>query len=175
MYALSSEEKWLEIANGFERHSHFPNCIGAIDGKHIRIIKPVDSGSLFYNYKHYFSTPLLAVCDSNYYFTYVDIGSCGRCSDSAVFKNSILHKRLMENALNIPGEKPLTNTENPQLPHVLGEDEGFGISSKLLRPFGEKNLTVKKKVFNYRLTRARRYIECTFGILAKNGEYFTDL
>jgi hypothetical protein len=85
-------EKWLEIVNGFERHAHFPNCIGAIDGKHIKIIKPVDSGSLFYNYKNYFSTLLLAVCDSNNYFTYVDTGSCGRCSDSAVLKTPFFTK-----------------------------------------------------------------------------------
>jgi hypothetical protein len=88
------------------------------------------------------------------------------------FKNSILHKRLMKNALNIPGEKPLTNSENPPLPHVLVGDECLGISSKLLRPFGGKNLTVNKKVFNYRLTRARRYIECTFGILANKWRIF---
>jgi hypothetical protein len=51
----SSEDKWLEIANGFEKQANFPYCIGAVDGKHMRIIKAVDSGSLFYNYENYFS------------------------------------------------------------------------------------------------------------------------
>jgi hypothetical protein len=65
----------------------------------------------------------------------------------------------MENALNIPEEKSLTRTKNQPLPHAILVDEGFGILSKQLRPFGTKNLTAKKKVFNYRLTRTRRYIQ----------------
>jgi len=40
-----TEEQWLEVAEGFENRANFPNCIGAIDGKHIRIIKPTESGS----------------------------------------------------------------------------------------------------------------------------------
>lgn len=34
-----STEQWLDIANGFKNRANFPNCIGAVDGKHIRIIK----------------------------------------------------------------------------------------------------------------------------------------
>lgn len=51
---LPTNDQWVEIADGFEKNANFPNCIGAIDGKHIRIIKPVDSGSLYYNFKHFF-------------------------------------------------------------------------------------------------------------------------
>jgi len=42
---LPTKEKWVEIIQGFERHANFPNCIGAVDGKHIRVVKPIDSGS----------------------------------------------------------------------------------------------------------------------------------
>ena len=43
-----------EVANGFYAKCQFPNVIGAIDGKHIRIQCPDNSGSDFYNYKQYF-------------------------------------------------------------------------------------------------------------------------
>lgn len=73
-----TQEHWLKIAETFLSVTNFPNCIGAIDGKHIRIVKPAHSGSLYYNYKHFFSTVLLAICDANYCFIAVDIGDYGK-------------------------------------------------------------------------------------------------
>ena len=70
----------------FYRRTQFPNCIGAVAGKHVRIKIPADSGSLFYNYKHFFSILLLALVDANYCFIVVDVGAVGKSSDSNVFK-----------------------------------------------------------------------------------------
>lgn len=69
----------------------------------------------------------------------------------------------MENELNIPEKKPLPNDENGK---VLVGDEAFALSKFVLRPYPSRNLPVKQRIFNYRLSRARRMIECTFGILA---------
>jgi len=33
-----SENGWREIAHEFEKRWNFPNCIGAMDGKHVAII-----------------------------------------------------------------------------------------------------------------------------------------
>lgn len=87
--AEPTNDKWLDISEHFMNVTNFPNCLGAIDGKHIRIIKPAHSGSQYYNYKHFFSMVLLAVCDSIYCFTTVDIGDYGKNNDSSMFKNSI--------------------------------------------------------------------------------------
>ena len=45
----NSKEKWLTIAKCFEETWNFPHCIGAIDGKHIRIEYLKMSGSYYYN------------------------------------------------------------------------------------------------------------------------------
>lgn len=89
------EAMWRTISDGFNSRWNFPHCIGAIDGKHIEIQAPPNSGSKFYNYKKYYSTILLALVDSNYKFTAVDIGSYGKECDGGIFTESVLGKDLV--------------------------------------------------------------------------------
>lgn len=86
-------QRWKEIANGFQKLCQFPNCLGAIDGKYVRIRKPKMSGSLFHNYKNYFSVVLLAIIDANYKFIYIDVEAFGKDSDSTIFQKSDFSSR----------------------------------------------------------------------------------
>jgi len=70
----------------------FPNCVGVVDGKHIRIRNPSESGSQFFNYKNFFSTSLMAVEDADYCSISVEAGAYGSSSNSNVFKNSTFGK-----------------------------------------------------------------------------------
>ncbi|XP_069586542.1 uncharacterized protein [Ranitomeya imitator] len=63
---------WEANAPKFDQLCSFPNCIGAVDGKHIRITKPARSGSLFFNYKKYFSTVLMAIAGADCRFLAVE-------------------------------------------------------------------------------------------------------
>ena len=167
-----NEQEWLNIAESFNSRANFPNCIGAIDGKHVRLVSPKYSGSEYYNYKKFYSLVLLAVCDSNYRFLFIDVGSFGKASDSSVYKHSELYTKIMDGSMGIPPPKPISSNGDP-LPFVFVGDEAFGLSKHMLRPYASRNLIEKKKkIFNYRLCRARRYIENTFGILSNKWRIF---
>jgi len=49
-----TKEQWELTALECERRANFPHCLGAVYGKNIRVIKPVHSGSMFYNYIVFF-------------------------------------------------------------------------------------------------------------------------
>lgn len=70
-------EEWVTIANNMYYHWDMPNCLGALDGKHIRTKAPPNSGSFFFNYKKYFSLVLMGTCDAFHRFTWVQIGDYG--------------------------------------------------------------------------------------------------
>lgn len=93
------EDKYKSIAVGFEEKWNFPNCIGAIDGKHVAIQTPPRSGSEFFNYKKHSSVVLMAICDHNYSFMMCDIGGAGRQSDGGIFRNSEFGKKFYSNSL----------------------------------------------------------------------------
>lgn len=107
---LPTKDKWKQISIEFEKLWQLPCCVGAMDGKHCAIVAPSNSGSAFCNYKKYFSIILFAVCDANYVFTYVDVGSYGSQSDGGVLRESEFGTRLQNGELNLPDASNLPNT-----------------------------------------------------------------
>ncbi|VDI24900.1 Hypothetical predicted protein [Mytilus galloprovincialis] len=95
-------EDWMRIASDFERIWNLPHACGALDGKHIRIRKPPNSGSLFFNYKHFFSTVMMALVDADYKFIWLSVGSYGSASDSQIFRDSELRPMLEDGTLDLP-------------------------------------------------------------------------
>ncbi|XP_065665584.1 uncharacterized protein LOC136087008 [Hydra vulgaris] len=168
--APSTSNEWEKLANEFENEWNFPNCIGAIDGKHVCIEAPSLSGSAYYNYKNYHSMVLVAICDAKYCFTLVDIGSYGRDNDASIFNESKMGKAFKNNLFKLAKNRQLSN--GTQVPPVLVGDDIFALKSWLMKPFSGKNLTIKERIFNYRLSRTRQTIENTFGIMAAKWRVF---
>ena len=126
----------------------------------MRITRPKNSSATFYNYKGTYGIVLFALVDANYCFRYIDVGKDGRASDSTIFKHS---------TLNIAMEKKLLNWSETGL--CLGDD-AFPLRRNLLKPFSHRKLSLEEKIFNYRLSRARRVVENAFGILASRFRIF---
>ena len=115
----------------------------------------------------------MAICDARYTFTLVDIGDYGSNNDSGVFRNSEMGKSFLSESMNLPEPEPLQNSSDQlPVPHFLVEDEAFALKPWLLHPYSGHGLPEAEKVFNYRLSRARRVIENSFGILAARWQIF---
>ncbi|PIK47147.1 putative nuclease HARBI1 [Apostichopus japonicus] len=164
---VPKRKDWETTAEGFLNRWQFPNCIGAIDGKHVVIQTPPNSGSVFFNYKHTFSVVLMAIVDHMYCFTVIDVGAFGSCSDGGIFARSQIGRQMDSNELNIPPYQQLPGApEIGKLPFVAVGDEAFPLKINFMRPYPGQHLCEGKRIYNYRLSRARRVVENAFGILA---------
>lgn len=161
---IPSQENFKKIAADFYKIWNFPNCVGALDGKHIRLRCPNNSGSMFFNYKGYFSIVLQALVDANYRFINIDVGGYGKQSDGGTFKASLLYEKLSQGKLNLPNNTPLPGS-NVIMPYVMIADEAYPLMTNLLKPYSKQDLNAERETFNKRLSRARRTVECAFGIL----------
>lgn len=79
-----TSESHKGVIDEFFAKWNFPNCCGAIDGKHVRIKCPQNAGSAYFNYKDFNSMVLLAIVDANYKYVAVDVGSYGREGDAGI-------------------------------------------------------------------------------------------
>lgn len=161
---IPEKEAFIRIASEFHKKWNFPNCIGALDGKHIRIKRPAKSGIMFRNYKGFYSINLLSVTDADYKYVFVEVGGFGKDSDGGIFSASKLLKFLSSKSIDLPEPSVIPNT-NIKVPYVLIGDEGFPLRTYLMRPFPRRQLVEggEKDVFNYRLARARMVVECSYG------------
>ncbi|XP_075147271.1 uncharacterized protein LOC142221434 [Haematobia irritans] len=144
----------------------FPNCLGALDGKHVSIKCPPKSGSLFYNYKGYFSIVLMAVANGDYSFAYFDIGAYGSEGDAGIFRNCSLGKAIKQNILPFPSSNAMG------YPYVFVADDAFPLHHRIMKPYKPTRNAVldeEKQIFNYRLSRARRCVENAFGIMCSKN------
>ncbi|XP_063945568.1 protein ALP1-like isoform X2 [Daucus carota subsp. sativus] len=142
----STDEKW----------KYFKNCLGALDGTHIRMNVPVQDKPRYRNRKGEITINVLAAVTPNLQFTYVLTGWEGSAADGRVLKDALSRK----NGLKVPKDAGYTNGEGFLTPfrgvkyHRNEWKEGY-------QPI------CAKEYFNMRHSTARNVVERAFGILKK--------
>ena len=165
----TTPEQWRETANEFWRRWNVPHACAALDGKHCAIRCPPNSGSLYYNYKGFFSIVLLAMVDADYKFLWTDVGGYGSMSDAQIYNESDLKEALEDNTIGLPPADPLPHDDR-NVPYFLLGDDAFGLRTYLMKPFALRGLTREEMIANYRFSRGRRVVENAFGILVQRWQ-----
>lgn len=186
-----NEDTWKKIADEFEQRWQVPHCVGALDGMHVALLKPPDSGSLFFNYKKFFSIVFLAICDAYKRFVWFNVGHYGKTSfaiqlcpskkycdlhylkkiivgsfnDASIFTSSDLYRKMCDKSLHLPKPEVLTGTKIV-MPYFFVGDNIFGLHENMMKPYSKSAfLSKRQRIYNYRISRGRITIECAFGIL----------
>ena len=146
----TTEEEWREISKEFECRWNIPHACGALDGKHIACRRPRSSGSLYFNYKGFFSIVLTGLVDAYYKFLWIDVGGYGHMSDAQIFNASELKECLEDNSIGFPAPEPLPN-DDVQTPYFIFGDDAFGLRTYLMKLYAQRQMTKEQRIFNYRL------------------------
>lgn len=134
---------------------------------------PNRTGSLFFNYKGYFSLVLLAIVSANYEFLFVDVGGQGRMSDGGSWRECEFRVALEDGRIKLPEPQALPGGDpEEKVPFVLVGDDAFPMGPGLLKPYARRDMTIDQRIYNYRLCRARRLSENAFGILSNRFRVF---
>ena len=104
----------------------------------------------------------------------MDVGCQGSVSDGGVFCRTSLWKAIEENSIYLPQEKPLPQNPDPvsedtsdmNIDYFFVCDDAFPLGLHLMKPYSKQHLSEERRIFNYRLSRARRVSENALGILA---------
>ena len=121
----TTAEQWKEVSKVFSNRWNSHHCLGALDGKHIKIRCPKGGGSMYYNYKGFHSVILVALVAADYTFMWVDVGSNGCAGDAQVFNCGQLREAIETEYLNFPPPEPLPN-DDKDMPYFIIGDDTFG-------------------------------------------------
>ena len=72
---------------------------------------------------------------------------------------------IVDDTLDVPDAEPLPGDDR-DMPYFLIGDDAFSLRTWLMKPFSARGLPDEERIFNYRLSRARRVVENVFGIMA---------
>ncbi|KAL5573544.1 hypothetical protein UlMin_023141 [Ulmus minor] len=146
-----------QIASSNRFYPYFKDCVGAIDGTHVRVKVSKYDAPRYRGRKEYTTQNVMAACGFDMKFTYVLAGWEGTASDSRVIKNTFVR----DDKLIIPNGK-----------YYL-VDAGYMIRSGLITPYRGERYHLKEystcapqnkqELFNHRHVSLRNVIERSFG------------
>ena len=82
----------------------------------------VCGGSLYHNYKGFYSIVLLAMVGGDHKFLWADVGAAGPSSDAQILKHSDLKHKIEENSIGFPETESMVDDGPKVNLFILGDD-----------------------------------------------------
>ena len=152
-----------EHSQNFYNRYGFPQCIGIVDGIHIKIKRPVDKPTDYVIRKGNFTLNCQGTVGYNCCFTDVLIKWPGSIHDTRMFGNSALNGMFRDGT--IPKCKRIIVEGEPAAPVFILGDPAYPLLPLLMKEFSKQGKNSSGRFFGQRLSSARMVIECTFGRL----------
>lgn len=157
-----------KIAGNPRWDPYFKDCIGAIDGTHIRASVSIDMEPSFRGRKSYASQNVMAAVDFDLRFTYVLAGWEGSAHDALVLRDALER----ENGLRVPqGKFYLVDAGYVAKPGFLPP---FRDVRYHLNEWGNNPVQNEKELFNLRHSSLRVTVERAFGSLKRRFKILDD-
>jgi len=128
---------WEQVEERFNLRWNIPHACGALNWKHVAIRKPPKTGSMYHNYKGFFSIVVMALVDAEYKFMWIYVGGLGSQSDAQIYNQSEL-KECLGGSIGLPPPSPLPNDGHSYF--LLGDD-AFGLRPYIMKHYSGRNLT----------------------------------
>lgn len=145
-----NNERQAEIERHFREKNGYPGIIGAVDGTHIKIDKPLEDPDSYINRKGYYSIQAQLVCDHQLKITNLFVGYPGSVHDARVFRTSDLFHSLQEKCNEF---------------HILG-DSAYPLMYNLMTPFPDRGMLTRNQInYNFQHSSNRICIEHCNGLL----------
>ncbi|XP_036339802.1 putative nuclease HARBI1 isoform X1 [Rhagoletis pomonella] len=144
-----TEPQIQQSRENFYRKYQLPRIVACIDGTHIRLLKPVQNESVFFNRKGFFSLNAMLICNHNMEILAVDATHPGSYHDSFIWKNSQA-KNYLSRSIN---------------DNFILADSGYALERFVLTPYRNAELGTFQHKFNMKHAAARNIVERTIGVL----------
>ena len=148
---------------GFAVLSDFPQIVGAIDGSHNPIKRPVEHPNDYYNRKSFHSLVLQGIADADGRFIHVSTGYAGSIHDARVLRLSSLPRKVDDGEIL---QSPVRRIGRQNVKPLLVGDPAYKLTTWCMKPYPETATITQSQIdFNKSLSSARVVIEQAFGLL----------
>ena len=82
----------------------------------------------------------------------------GACSDAQMYNDSELREAAEDDTIGFPDAEPLPN-DTQDVPYFFIGEDVFALRTTMMKPYSHRTLDKEERIFDYRLSRARRVVE----------------